>query len=330
MPTPTTYASAKQFLGLAKETTQGTALVPTVTMPVEEFSIDSQFEQLKDTSWRGHMGAMSGVVQGVGKAEFDGKGPVYLDVFPHLLYNILGECTTTLATPNTHVVTLLNTGTAQPPSHCFTHFQGPVATFSARALPGACLSELTVKFDAESELFTCDFKGTGWPTAIATATPTSSPSAILAQAAWRADIGVAGPVSTAQVENVNSFEVTIKRSLKPYYTLSATQSPYIIQRGTVEVSGKATFIADSEAPHLAYLNNTQPQLQIILTNGGSGASLLSYQLDINKANYTSSKFSGGNEAAEYEVEFEAVSTTADATAGMAPAKVTIKNSVASY
>lgn len=322
------YPSAKQFLAIGKETTQGTGVAPTVTMPVDEFSIDSQFEQLKDAAWRGHMGAVSGIQQGVGKTEFDGKGPVFLDTFPILLLNILGDLTTTSATPNSHAFSLLNSGTAQPATHTFTHFQGTPATVAARRVPGACLSELTVKFNAESELFTCEFKGTGWPTTLAAAAPTSSPSTIPALASWRGAVSVGG----SPVANVNTFEITIKRNLKPYYTINGTQNPYSIWRSTLEVTGKANFVADDEAPHLAYLDHTKPALQVSITNGGSGATLLSCTVDVAQGVYSSSKLSGGNEAIEYDVEWEAVSTStnAGASGGMSPCAVTVQNSVASY
>jgi hypothetical protein len=329
----TTFASAKQFVGLAKETTQGTPVAPTVTVPVEDFVVDQSFEQLKDQSWRGHLGAVSGIQQGVTKTEFDIKGPVYLDTLPHLLLNLLGDLATTGTTPKAHAIALLNSGGAQPVTHTFTHFQGPAATVGARQISGACLGELTLKWDAESELLTLDGKGTGWGTSLPGSAPTSSPSTVAPLASWRATMGIGGPASSGTlISNVASFEVSIKRALKPYYTLSGGQNPYSIVRGTVECTGKMTFVADSEAPLLAYLNNTQPQLQVVISNGLSAGNLLQLQLDIDKASYSSAKFSGGNEAAEYEVEWEAVSTAtnAGASGGMTPCKFTVTNAVSSY
>jgi hypothetical protein len=333
MTTPVIFASAKQFLGLAKETVHGTPVAPSFTMPVEEFSPDQTYEQLKDPSWRGHMGATSDIRQGVTKTEFDLKGPVFLDGLGHLLLNILGDHAVTGTAPYSHEFAVLNSAQGQPPSHTFTHFQGPAATVGARRVSGACLSDLTLKWSAESELFTLDGKGTGWGTSLPPAAPTAAPSTVPALASWRAALGIGGPAAGGTLAaNVAEAEISIKRALKPYYTLSGSQNPYIIARGTVEVTGKLTFVAKDEQPFLDYLNHAQPQLQLDINNGLAGASALGLVLDISKANYTSSKFSGGNEAAEYEVEFEAISTAANAgaSAGMSPCQMTVTNAVATY
>lgn len=331
---PTTYASAKQFLGLAKETTHGTAVAPTLTMPVSEFTPDQTFEWLADESWRGHLGDNSGIQQGVTKGEFDLKGPAFLDTLPHLLLNILGDLTTTGASaPYSHAVSLLNSGSAQPPSHTFTHFQGPAATVGARQWPGACLSELTLKWNAESELFTVEAKGTSWGSQLPGSAPTAAPSTVPPLPSWRAIVGIGGPASGGTlVKNVSTLELALKRTLKPYYTASGSQDPYIIQRGKLEVTGKLNFVADSEAPFLALLGNTQPALQLVISNGASGAGELTLTADVAKAAYQTSKFSGGNEAAEYDVEWKGVATTTNAgtSGGMSPCKVIVSNAVTTY
>lgn len=327
------YSSAKQFVGLAKETTHGTAVDMVTTMPVEEFTFEESREQLADKAWRGHMGDNSGIVQGVGKTEFGLKGPVFLDTIGHLLLNILGDVTSSGTTPKTHAFSLLNSGSGQPASHTFTHSQGPGATSGARKVAGACLSELTFKWNAESELFTVEGKGTGWTSALLGSAPTSAPSTVVPLAAWRATLGIGGPASGGTLaKNVSEAEISIKRALSPKYTISGTQDPYIVARGTVDVTGKFTFIADSEAPLLAFLNHSQPQAQLIIGNGGSGGSLQQLQVDIDKATYSSSKLSGGNELIEYESEFTSVSTAtnAGASGGFSPAKFTLTNAVASY
>lgn len=333
MTTPVIYASAKQFLGVARETVHGTPVAPAVTMPVEEFTPDQSFEQLKDTAWRGHMGAQSGIYQGVTKTEFDIKGPVFGDTLGHLLLNILGDLTTTGTAPNVHAFSLLNSGAGQPPSHTFTHFQGPVDTVGARQIAGACLSELSFKWNAESELFTVEGKGTGFGSNIAAALPVAAPSTVAPLAAWRAKLGLGGPAAGGTlVANIAEAEVSIKRNLKPYYTASGSQNPYVIARGTVEVTGKMTFIAKDEQPFLDFTGHTQPSLQIVIDNGGVGAGLIKVQVDVGKASYTSSKFSGSNEATEYENEWESVPTTANAgtSGGMSPCKITLSNGVTSY
>jgi hypothetical protein len=55
-PHPTTYAPAKQFVGIANETTQGTAVAMTTTILVDEFKPKDNPTFLEDKSWRGSMG----------------------------------------------------------------------------------------------------------------------------------------------------------------------------------------------------------------------------------------------------------------------------------
>lgn len=332
MTGPVTFASARQFVGLAKESVHGTGVDMTTTLLVDEFTPDQSFEMPKDVAWRGHMGKTSGIVQGTTKTEVDMKGPVFLDTIGHLLLNLLGDLTTTGTAPVQHAFSLLNSGSAQPPSHSFTHFQGPVADSGTRRVPGVALSELALKWSAESDLFTFEAKGTGWGMKALDEEPVSAPTTVPAFASWRAKVGLGGPIGTNQIMNVSEFELSMKRDVKPYYTLTGAQDPYIVQRGPLEATGKLVFVAKDEQPFLDYLNNTQPQLQVVLDNGGSGATLLSLQLDIAKGAYTASKYSGGNEAAEYEVDYEAVSnpTNAGASGGWSPCKVTIKNGVLTY
>lgn len=327
---PTTYASAKQFLGLAKETTHGTAVAMSTTMPVDEFTAEQSFEWLKDEAWRGHMGDVSGIHQGVTKTEWSLKGPVFLDTVGHLLLNCLGDLTTTSATPNSHAFALLNSGSAQPASHTFTHFQGPVATTGARRVPGSCVSELSFKFNAESELFTLEAKGTGWGTdPVPSSAPTASPSTVVPLASWRGVVTIGGSAAA----NVSEFELSIKRELKPIYTMSATgQSPYIIQRGKLGCTGKVMFVADGETPFTKYLARTQEAVQVVIDNGLSGASKLGVTFLLSTCNWDNVKLDAGNEYIGYEGEYTGISnsTNAGASGGMSPLKVTVENSISAY
>lgn len=408
MPNPTTYTSAKQFVGLAKETTQGTAVTPVVTVPVEKFEPEDKVTWLDDKSMVGSLVETRNRVQGPMHSEFDMTGPAFFDTLPYLLNNILGDNvesgtytgsgTTTLSsgssagattvstvasisastiiqidtgalsevrtvqsvsgtgpftltlntaltyahasavvvkpvtTPYIHQFATLNAGNGQPGSLTFTDFQGPTATVGARAYPGACLSELTVKGNAESTLITYEAKGMAWPSAPASVTPTSSPSSVAPFAAWRFQLGLAGPASGGTlVKTVGDFEVAIKRKLEVIFTGQNLQTPYFIQRGTLGVTGKLVFTAAADETALTYLlNNTQPQFQLLATNALAGASLLSLQFDSQMAAWTTSKIDRSKDAVGYQVEFEAIANTTNAggSAGFSPIAVTVQNATA--
>ncbi len=185
------------------------------------------------------------------------------------------------AGPFTYAWSLLNSGGGQPASHTLTHYLGPTAGVGARAYPGFCMTGLDLKFNAESELLTWSGKGVSWPSVPAGATPTANGTSVKPIASWSTQVGIGGPVGTNPVNTVTDGEINLVRQAVPYFTATGVQTPYIIQRGELTAAGKINFGAVSDESALLYmLNNTQPQLQIITTNGLSGSNLITVQTDI--------------------------------------------------
>lgn len=405
MPNPVTYASPRQFIGFGVEATQGTAVVPTQSMPVDKFDPEDKWVWLDDKALRGSMTEPYNRVQGPGHSEFAFGGPAYFDTLPFLLSNILGDTvysgtytgsgTTTLSSssivgattistvatisattkiqidtgtlsevrivssvtgsgpftltlnlplanahassvvvkpvtsPYSDAFAVLNSGSAQPSSLSITDWQGPTATVAARVYPGCCLSELTIKGNAESSTMMIDAKGMGWPSVPASVAPTPILTGALPQAAWQGQIGLNGTVGGAQVKTVSDFEIAIKRVVEVIYTAQNSSNPYFIQRGKVSVSGKYTVVAADETS-LTYLNsNTQPQTQWIVTNGLSGASALALQVDVLNAAYQTSKINRGKAAVGYDVTWDAIANTTNTgvSGGYGPVVITTQNAV---
>lgn len=247
-------------------------------------------------------------------------------------YNHSGATTIQPVNPNfTTAFSTLNSAQGQPISHTFTHFQGTPSGTGARQFPGACLTEITLKWNAESQLLTYDAKGMSWPSAIAGATPTSAPSSVQPIASWRGQLGIAGPASGGtQVKTVTDGEVTLKRTIEPVFTTQNSQNPYILQRGAVASVGKLKFIAADESPYLNMINNTQPQFQLVIGNGLTGANLVQVQVDSQNAAFTQAKYDAGKAAIAYDVNYDAIANTTNAgiSAGYSPAKITLTNAVA--
>jgi hypothetical protein len=404
MANPTTFASARQYIGLAVETTQGTAVVPAVTIPVDKFDPEDRTTWLDDAALRGSMVDLYNRVAGVKHSEADVGGPAFFDTLPYMLSNIFGDAvysgtytgsgTTTLDTgsavgavsistvatipastliqidtgtlsevrlttgvsgggpftvtfadgltnahagaavvkpiqaPFSDAYSVLNTGSAQPSSLTVTDYQGPTATTGTRAYPGMCLSELSLRGNAESSAIEWAGKLMGWPSASAAAF-TSNPSAIKAQPTWESTFGLNGTVGSAQVRTVNEFEMTFRRELEMIYTGQNSQSPYYIQRGKLHCAGKLNIVAADESA-LTYLNsNTQPQLQIVISNGLSGANLLALTIDLLLAAFTTSKIVRGKPAVEFAVEYDAVANTTNSgySAGFSPTRLTVQNAI---
>jgi hypothetical protein len=132
------------------------------------------------------------------------------------------------------------------------------------------------------------------------------------------------------VKTITDGEFVIKRVLEPVYTTQNAQVPYIIQRGAVSITGKLNFIAADESPYLAMINNSQPQLQLVIGNGVAGAGQVQVQVDVQQAAYEAAKLNFGKAAVAYDATFAAVASTANAgiSGGYSPGKVTLINGVA--
>lgn len=336
MPTPVVYPSAKQFIGLAKEVTQGTAVTPiTATIPVVKFTPSPKWTWLDDMSFRGSMALQSGLVQGPGWEEWEiGDSPVFYDTLPYFLNNLLGDITDTGTNPVVHAMSLLNSGTGQPGSLTLVDWQGPPsATFFARVYPGVCVSEITLKGNAESTMVMWSAKGLAWPSSPAAAAPTAATSSDQPLAAWRTLLGLGGVAGGGtQVKTCREWEVTISRKLKTEFTLQGVQTPFVIYRGDLSVAGKLNFsVPADESNSVTYLtNNTQPQLQLVVDNGLTLANNRNLQIDVQLAAYTVADINRDEEAVGFNTEFKAITnaTNAGASGGVSPIKVTVKNATA--
>lgn len=333
MAGPTTYPAAKQFIGVAKEVTPGTPVAMTATLPIEKFDPEDKPTGLMNKAMIGSMVDEYAYIQGVKRTEFAMSGPAFLDTIGYLLNNILGDLTTTGASaPFSHAFSLLNSGTAQPGTLTITDWQGLPATFFARQYAGACLSELTLKGNAESSLIEFDAKGTGWASNIAAAAPTPAATTALPLAAWRSKIGIGGPASGGTQDlTVGEWEWKISRKLKPVYTGQNSQNPFIIQRGSVGVTSKLTFAAPSTETNnlLALLNNTQPQVQWTADNAGVGAALLGITVNTQVYAFDTAKIERGGEIVAYTCTGKPMpnSTDAGASGGVSPIKITLQNAI---
>lgn len=218
----------------------------------------------------------------------------------------------------------------QPPTHTITHYQGPAAGGVPRVFPGSCLSKLSLAWSAESELLMFDAAASSWPSVLDSQVRTPAGTSVAPQPSWKGTLGIGGPATGGtQVLTVESGSVDIDRALEPIFTEQNSQNPYIIQRGELGVGGKLEFVAANESPVIAMINNSQPQLQFVLTNGLSGANLISIQFDVQAAAYRTAKIDGGKKAIRYSVEWDGIfnTTNAGGSGGYSPVKVTIGSAV---
>jgi hypothetical protein len=238
----------------------------------------------------------------------------------------------TVVAPFTHTFSLLNSGNGQPVTHTASFFQGISGSFGSRQYGSWCASEAAFTLDAE-KLFTHATKGMSFLSAPTTGSAlTQVLTSDAAQPVWEAKVGIGGPASGGtQINDVVTADITISRQLKAYWTLSGQQTPYVIGRNGLAIAGKFTEIAQNETPMLNMLNNVQPQVQIVISNGLSGANLLAATFNLQVAAYDTAKLVGNDEI-EYQVSFKGIANTTNqgGSAGYSPGNVIIQNAIPTY
>jgi hypothetical protein len=218
---------------------------------------------------------------------------------------------TNTTAPYTHVFALLNgsvgaaNGPAQGPTHTITDRQG-ISANSADQYAYACFSEVMITGNAEKLL---DWSGKGMCQSRQTAGSAvgfTNTSSVVPYPSWRTVTGIAGPASGGtQVKYIAEHSVTLTRAVKAYNTEQGAQTPFIIARGKQSNQGKITISpATDDSSMIAFLANTQPQLQFLSSNGLSGTSLVTVQVDILLAAYDTDDITDNSELFGFEVAFK--------------------------
>lgn len=110
-----TFLSRLSFLGFAKESTNGTAVVPSVAFPFTKAQYETTFAPLRDESVRGNDAVLQGLYQGPADGTWDIETHFYPDLAGYFLRHIGpdtvsgGQTTTTTGGGNTQGSTSLTT-----------------------------------------------------------------------------------------------------------------------------------------------------------------------------------------------------------------------------
>jgi hypothetical protein len=302
------------------------------SVPVDSFQPEPNVTALDNKALYGDMAELHGRTQGPIHESFSFSGPMFPDAIGYFLKNILGDQTESGASaPFTHAFSLLNSGTGQPTSLTIVHQNLLAATTGQRYYPGCCLSELTLKGNADSEFVTVEAKGMSWPSSpVPTTAVVPSFTAVTPIPFWKFALGVGGTTVGAPNKKAREWSLTITRALRVENTAQNSQNPFIIQRGAVGMAGSLTFTVPSDETELLYLlNNTQPQIQL-LGSQGAAAALTSLQIDHQLAAWDTAKEKLDEEAIGFDVTYVAIANTTNAgtSGGYSPGKITIQNAVA--
>lgn len=324
----TVQNTARSYLGIAKETTKGTAVAPTDFIPVASSKMkpaDVIGELLASDMAQGSLVKNYAYVQGRSNSTYDFGGPVYPDTIGYVLGGLLGSVATTGASaPYTHTISLKNataTGAdAQPTSFTLTDFYAA----NVRAYPGIQFSDFSMKFTADG-LLDYDAKGTGWLSAAAS-TPTPSFSTVLPTPVWLATVSIAG----ATVSNTVDGDITMTRPVTPIFGLANTRDPYQVFLGALETKGKLKFVMENNDELTRFLTNTQPAITLNWSQG-TGATATQIAFTITKGAYTAAVIDRSKDFVEIDVDVNAIANSTDAgsSGGFSNIKWTLQNAKAS-
>ena len=311
-------STVQSFVGIGKESTKGTLVVPADFIPLKTMSLNDLQLYIDDTGLRGSQVDNYGQVLGTNMATYDMAGDVYADTIGYALAGILGDVVVAGASaPYTHTIAVKNSTDGQPVSFSITDFDG----VQARAVAAAQFSDLSFLFNSEA-LFNFTAKAAGYISQ-AVATPVRSYTTVPPIANWQAIATVGGTVVPILLDGT----CDIKRPVTPVHTLNATSVPYRVWAGRVAVSGKLSFITETgEAQLVNYLTNAQPALDLNFTQG-TGAGLQQVKLHMSKCAYTVGLQTRGKDWVQTDITYKAAANNTDigASAGYGQLVATLQN-----
>jgi len=319
--------SVKSYLGVALETTKGTAVAATNFVPitVNTFKPVDVIAPLYDTAIRGSMVENYNYVQGRRNTTVDFGGPVFADTIGFWIAGILGDVTTTgSSAPYTHAIALKNavggSGDAQPKALTITDFYSA----NTRYYPGTQITDFGLTFNADGML-EYTVKAMGFPSSTTTA-PAPSFSTVLPTQVWTGTVTIGG--STVGYTRTGTLDLS--RKAEAIWGVSNTQSPYQVFVGALTAKGKVTFVMQDDAELTRYITNTQPALTFNFSTG-TGATATQVQFTLSKGAYVTGAIERNADYVEVTVDIEGLGNTTDvgATSGYSPVKFTLQNAYTS-
>jgi hypothetical protein len=250
--------------------------------------------------------------------------------------HLTGVAVTNTTANYTHTFSSINpnssTGntSAQPPTYTFLH-RNLVATAANHNIDQYSYSRFTdLKLTATKDgWFTWDGKFTSYLRNFPAADVTPSFTNVAAFPTWQAAISLAA----SQVYNVSEASFTLNRELDIVTTADGSQNPYVIAAGPLTATFNIDYDAVSDETALNYvLNNTQPTLSFVLTNGLSSPNTVSITINAQLAGHKEAPLSAMKTLWGFKTTGELVANTTNAgnSGGYSPMQAVLVNAIPSY
>jgi hypothetical protein len=265
----------------------------------------------------------------------------------------------TAGTPFTHRFAALNSPLgyggaygAQPPTHTFTdvtnivnvftsatYGTAPSSSFGARQYPSAVLKDISFSGNAE-QILSLKMTGDAWQSQVAGTAITNITTNSRPIPNWNSTVVVAGNTvsSTGVYSGIGTFDVSFKRTTQVYWTVQGTQTPYVIARGPLDMTGTIEWDpTNTETPLDLMLLNAQAPMSItvsnqtptVIPNSGTPFTLT---FTASQVANIKSKIMRSKALVGYNNSFEAVGNSTDTggSGGLGPGTITLVNNTATY
>ena len=250
--------------------------------------------------------------------------------------HLTGVAVTNTTANYTHTFSSINpnssTGntSAQPPTYTFLH-RNLVATSANHNSDQYSYSRFTdLKLTATKDgWFTWDGKFTSYLRTFPSTDYTPSFTTVTAFPSWQAAVSLA----SSQVYNVSECSFTLTRELDTVTAADGSQNPYVIAAGPLTATFGIDYDAVSDETALNYmLNNTQPTLSFVLTNGLSSPNTVSITINAQLAGHKEAPLSAMKTLWGFKTTGELVANTTNSgnSSGYSPIQVVLVNQIPSF
>lgn len=243
---------------------------------------------------------------------------------------------TNTTSPYTHVFSLLNPGSstgntsAQPPTYTYLHRNYIAGSGNHNADEYSYTRVTDATFTAKKDGFlSWSGKATSYLRGFPSSDYPPSFTTVTAQPSWKSVISLASTTNYT----VSEIAVTLSREMDIVTTADGSQNPYVIASGPLMATFTMDFDAQSDESVLNYmLNNTQPTLSYTLSNGLSGASLVSFAIAGQLTGFKESPLTPMKSLWGWKTSGELIASTSIAgnSGGYSPVQITLQNAVPSY
>ena len=318
------FSSSNSFLGVALETTRGTAAAGTYSyLPIQTPTLTPVRTFLKDDAMRGSPAMTYDGVQGVWHTEVDAKGYLYADTFPLLAISTLGPDVVSGAYVHTSKLANAPATGSQPASLTMKYFDGA----NAWQVTGSQPADFTITGGADKALeWTSKLMGYAWTTP---STPTASFSTIPLIPGW----DVTSTINSSSLSYIQDFTLKIDRKTAPIFT-QGSASPLVIFTGPCDVTGTLTYVVNTTSDPFAVggsayaLYRGPVPFVLVCTDPNTAATTITFTMTT--CQFQVVKRSTTKSYVESTVEFFATANATDALTGYSPIQIATANAVAAY